>query len=184
MAIGHLTPEALKALRTHGHVEFWEVASYGGYDHPDSVTVECTKCMAVLVELVNPNQEEETNDGEAETRADLWSRFEKRFEPSDVDMHVHELKGNEAANINNAGLKDQFDYLYENAGADWMEQLLGEDKPLTPSRGDAVYCQNCDWEGEEADCNPIKDLHQRVAAGEPMPAGECPKCGALCQLKT
>ena len=29
--------------------------------------------------------------------------------------------------------------------------------------------------------NPIPDLDQRVASGEPTPAGECPDCGALCQ---
>jgi hypothetical protein len=45
-------------------------------------------------------------------------------------------------------------------------------------------CQNCQWEGRENWMNPIKDLHQRVAPGEPMPAGECPKCGALCYNAT
>ncbi len=29
---------------------------------------------------------------------------------------------------------------------------------------------------------PIKDLLHRVAPGEPMPAGECPTCGALVHL--
>ena len=41
-------------------------------------------------------------------------------------------------------------------------------------------CQNCDWTGPEEALDPIKDIHQRVAPGEPMPSGECPKCGALC----
>lgn len=42
-------------------------------------------------------------------------------------------------------------------------------------------CQNCAevWPDDELD--PIKDLHQRVAPGEPMPTGECPNCGCLCQ---
>jgi predicted RNA-binding Zn-ribbon protein involved in translation (DUF1610 family) len=43
-----------------------------------------------------------------------------------------------------------------------------------------VKCQNCGWTGPQAKCKEIKHLTQRVAVGEPMPAGECPKCGALC----
>lgn len=42
------------------------------------------------------------------------------------------------------------------------------------------YCQNCDWRGTESQLDDIQDLHQRVDPGEPMPAGECPECGALC----
>lgn len=43
-------------------------------------------------------------------------------------------------------------------------------------------CQNCDslWMDGEL-INPIHDLEQRVAPGEPMPSGECPECGCLCQ---
>lgn len=42
-------------------------------------------------------------------------------------------------------------------------------------------CQNCSklWEGDELE--PIQNIGQRVEAGEPMPSGECPDCGALCQ---
>jgi len=42
-------------------------------------------------------------------------------------------------------------------------------------------CQNC-TAGYDflIGMNPIKDLKKRVAPGEPMPAGECVKCGALC----
>ena len=29
--------------------------------------------------------------------------------------------------------------------------------------------------------NPIPDLAQRALPGEPMPSGECPACGAVCQ---
>lgn len=46
---------------------------------------------------------------------------------------------------------------------------------------DLCQCQNCDWRGPESDCKEIKHLNERVASGEPMPCGECPKCGALCQ---
>jgi hypothetical protein len=42
-------------------------------------------------------------------------------------------------------------------------------------------CQDCDWRGPDEDLREIKDLHQRVEPGEPMPSGECPACGALCQ---
>lgn len=52
-----------------------------------------------------------------------------------------------------------------------------------PWRGDMCRCQDCEWEGEEADCEPIDNLHGRVFPGEPMPSGQCPACGALCQPK-
>jgi hypothetical protein len=128
MAIGHITPEALRRMRQHGHPDYWEVAYYGDTQHPDNVTVECTKCGEVLVELVNPSQEEETNDGEAETRADMLSRLEARYKPVDLDDHVHELKSREASVINNAGMAEQFDYLYTEAGADWIESALLSDE--------------------------------------------------------
>lgn len=42
-------------------------------------------------------------------------------------------------------------------------------------------CQNCEevYHDEDDLINPIPDWHERVAPGETMPAGECPKCGAL-----
>lgn len=45
-----------------------------------------------------------------------------------------------------------------------------------------VYrCQNCDFETlHETELKEPKDLWERVAPGEPVPAGECPDCGALC----
>ena len=43
-----------------------------------------------------------------------------------------------------------------------------------------VRCQDCGWTGEESTCDAITHLHERVAAGEPMPAGQCRECGALC----
>lgn len=56
--------------------------------------------------------------------------------------------------------------------------------PVTPDGTDTLdysACQNCDWRGPTVDTREIKDLHQRVDPGEPMPSGECPECGALCQ---
>jgi uncharacterized Zn finger protein (UPF0148 family) len=44
-------------------------------------------------------------------------------------------------------------------------------------------CENCDWTGTASELKPIADLEQRVAAGEIMPAGECPECGALAHYK-
>lgn len=46
-----------------------------------------------------------------------------------------------------------------------------------------VDCPNCDWSGPEDDLDEIIDLGQRVSGGEPMPAGQCPECGALCHPK-
>lgn len=42
-------------------------------------------------------------------------------------------------------------------------------------------CQNCGIRLDEDELNPVKDISERVAPGEPIPAGECPDCGALCQ---
>lgn len=49
-------------------------------------------------------------------------------------------------------------------------------------------CQNCGAIWPQAsedgvgfqDVEPVRDVWERVAPGEPMPTGECPDCGALC----
>ena len=43
-----------------------------------------------------------------------------------------------------------------------------------------VYCQNCDWHGDDAKCLPVVRVFERVLPGEVMPYGECPECGAVC----
>lgn len=43
-------------------------------------------------------------------------------------------------------------------------------------------CPNCERVFPQSSLKEIQDLGQRVTAGEPMPSGECPECGALCQL--
>ena len=47
-----------------------------------------------------------------------------------------------------------------------------------------VTCQDCGWKGTVAHCEPIapRYLPERVAAGDVMPAGECPECGASAML--
>ncbi len=42
-------------------------------------------------------------------------------------------------------------------------------------------CQNCGKEWDDFELVYPRALNVRVAPGEPMPAGECPACGALCQ---
>lgn len=44
-------------------------------------------------------------------------------------------------------------------------------------------CQDCDWEGAEADVLPIRNLADRITPGEICPVGECPACGALVHYK-
>ena len=57
MSIAAVDLKFLKVLRKHGHPTFWEVAIYGK-GRQKSVTVECTKCGEVLIELVNKELEE------------------------------------------------------------------------------------------------------------------------------
>ncbi len=44
-------------------------------------------------------------------------------------------------------------------------------------------CLDCDWHGPVCKTNAIQDIYERVEAGETMPAGECPSCGALAHLR-
>ena len=47
------------------------------------------------------------------------------------------------------------------------------------------YCQDCDFETSDIEfLEPIDDITERVEPGEVMPAGECPECGALCQMRS
>lgn len=45
-----------------------------------------------------------------------------------------------------------------------------------------AQCDNCQWEGPEHQLQEIQHLAQRVDAGGEVPAGECPKCGALAYI--
>src|SRR5262245_58554251 len=50
-----------------------------------------------------------------------------------------------------------------------------------------VTCANCGWDGIAAQLGrQLIDVHrlwERIEPGETVPAGECPECGALAQLK-
>ena len=48
--------------------------------------------------------------------------------------------------------------------------------------GVAVECDNCGWKGDSADLGEYRDVHERVAPGEIMPAGECPECQCSAHL--
>lgn len=50
------------------------------------------------------------------------------------------------------------------------------------SDDEPVACADCDWTGKAEELNDIRNLGARVCAGEEMPAGECPVCGALAHL--
>ena len=52
--------------------------------------------------------------------------------------------------------------------------------------GTKVKCDNCDWEDRAAAMpktwEMMSNLHERVEPGGEVPAGECPKCKALCYV--
>lgn len=59
---------------------------------------------------------------------------------------------------------------------------LSQSPQLVDVDGDGVSeCQNCSGRWAEEELKEVKHLTLRVAPGEPMPSGECPECGALCQ---
>lgn len=77
----------------------------------------------------------------------------------------------------------------EDAPADWADTyaltLSAEVAPLeTVVQIEYVGCQDCEWTGDIGDVSDkgIRDIFERVSPGEVMPAGECPKCGALVHL--
>lgn len=68
-------------------------------------------------------------------------------------------------------------YLFGRAEIEWMRI-----KAKTID-GDKTRCQDCNqiWLTADLDDGDIPHLYERVGPGEPMPDGECPDCGALCQ---
>lgn len=51
-------------------------------------------------------------------------------------------------------------------------------------RNDLNLCENCLKLWRDDELEEIDDIWERVSPGEPMPSGECPECGALCQPDT
>jgi hypothetical protein len=45
-----------------------------------------------------------------------------------------------------------------------------------------VACWNCDWTGTGKELDLMSDFEERVYAGEPCPAGQCPECACLAHL--
>jgi len=60
---------------------------------------------------------------------------------------------------------------------DSLGVIVGETKTIPLAR-----CQDCTRVCAVENLEEIRNLDMRVEAGEPMPAGQCPVCGALCQL--
>jgi hypothetical protein len=63
------------------------------------------------------------------------------------------------------------------------EAAMSEAPPeveLLPGEGQSE-CQDCGTRWADADLRAVRHLTERVLPGEPMPSGECPECGALCQ---
>ena len=63
---------------------------------------------------------------------------------------------------------------------DWIDMANKAIEEIEEPR--KFRCQDCDEVLGEDDLIPVdevKHLHERVAPGEPMPAGECKHCGAL-----
>lgn len=58
---------------------------------------------------------------------ELARTLKDRYASEDLDDHVHELKSHEAAAINNAGIDDQLEYLYEQGGEEWLKSALLEE---------------------------------------------------------
>jgi len=65
------------------------------------------------------------------------------------------------------------------ADVDGLGVIAGETKTISLAR-----CQDCTRVFAEENLEEIRHLDTRVHPGEPMPAGQCPACGALCQLIT
>jgi hypothetical protein len=62
-------------------------------------------------------------------REKIFAAIEEKYDAADLDMHVHELKAGEASRLNNEGMEMQLEYLADQCGLDWLEQVfLGESK--------------------------------------------------------
>jgi hypothetical protein len=122
------------------------------------------------------------------TRDKLLAALKEKAEGNDLAGWVEDEKdkqaGEEAEEIIARGLEAQLDYLMvRGVGLDEIADEFLDLESQGPYEDGTSRCQNCDWKGDTADTVEIVCLHSRVAPGEPMPSGQCPKCGALCQLE-
>lgn len=58
------------------------------------------------------------------TRAEIIKKVIEDKLEEQLDEHVHELKAQEAADINNQGVESQLDYMLEQGGHEWVESVL------------------------------------------------------------
>lgn len=90
---------------------------------------------------------------------------------SDVDIVILDF-----GNIEGGDAVPELSPAHRKLLADKAPALLAELEALTPK----FECQNCGKTYRDTvPLVPVIDIHERVAVGEPMPAGECPACGAL-----
>jgi len=60
-------------------------------------------------------------------REELKTKVIDLLESHELDEYVHDLKGEEAAAINNGGIEEQFEYLADEAGLAWIKDTLLKD---------------------------------------------------------
>jgi len=51
--------------------------------------------------------------------------------------------------------------------------------PLLYNADETATCGDCQAQCRAGDLNAIRDPHERLTAGDPLPAGECVICGSL-----
>lgn len=98
-------------------------------EHDGTTYLRCLGCGAYVVEGeweahgCPPKNEQEKIPEDVQRRIDFG--FSADVEA--LDEQVHDLKGNEAADINNGGMKSQIRWLHGEAGMPWSEirGLLG-----------------------------------------------------------
>lgn len=100
-----------------------------------------------------------------------------------------EMAESRAAECDDSDASDMLDTY----GEDWdcvdcfdLDEFISRQRkaglPAEVNDGDECACGNCDWRGPMADTHEIENIDQRVYAGEIVPAGQCPECGALVHL--
>jgi hypothetical protein len=57
-------------------------------------------------------------------KKEILQKIRERYTSIDLDEHVHELKSQEASEINNRGMDYQLHYLITERGVDWLEKVF------------------------------------------------------------